>query len=77
MRPAIQSRDVGTCRGDLVWRDPCGSGLAREAADAVDGTGCVGDRRQATQGLHPPPPATTAVRSPAPADAPRISGREV
>ncbi len=28
----------------LSWLGPCGSGHAREADDAVDGTGCAGVR---------------------------------
>jgi len=31
----------------LSWRVPCGSGHAREASDAVDGTGCAGVRGRA------------------------------
>ncbi|PLU91922.1 hypothetical protein CXG45_17720 [Pseudomonas plecoglossicida] len=46
--PVFAGAPAPTCMAhSFSWWGPCGSGHAREAGDAVDGTGCAGVRGRA------------------------------
>jgi len=47
--PVIAGKPAPTeTEGTRNQRHTCGSGFTREAGDAIHGTGCAGDRRQAS-----------------------------